>query len=120
MKNEKSASIIVRGANEMMTDEIERSLHDSLCVVKRTLESGSVVAGGGAVEMALSIYLDDQARKLDTNEQLAVAEFAEALTVIPKTLATNAAKDAIDLVSKLRVLHSKAQSGTGMSVVDRR
>lgn len=112
MKNEKSASIIVRGANEMMTDEIERSLHDSLCVVKRTLESGSVVAGGGAVEMALSIYLDDQARKLDTNEQLAVAEFAEALTVIPKTLATNAAKDAIDLVSKLRVLHSKAQSGT--------
>lgn len=52
----------------MMTDEIERSMHDSLCVVKRTLESGSIVAGGGAVEMALSIYLDDYSRKLETNE----------------------------------------------------
>lgn len=97
----------------MMTDEIERSIHDSLCVVKRTLESGSVVAGGGAVEMALSIHLEDFSRKLDTNEQIAVAEFAEALTVIPKTLASNAAKDAIDLVSKLRVLHAKAQSTQG-------
>lgn len=68
MKLEHSATIIVRGANEMMTDEIERSMHDSLCVVKRTLESGSIVAGGGAVEMALSIYLDDYSRKLETNE----------------------------------------------------
>ncbi|CAD8077720.1 unnamed protein product [Paramecium primaurelia] len=109
MKKEQSASIIVRGANEMMTDEIERSLHDSLCVVKRTLESGSVVAGGGAVEMALSIYLDDYSRKLDSNEQIAIAEFSEALTQIPKILATNAAKDSIDLISKLRVLHSKSQ-----------
>jgi len=51
-----------------MCDEIERSVHDSLCVVKRTLESGSVVAGGGAVEMALNIYLDDYARKLESND----------------------------------------------------
>ncbi|KAM3131875.1 hypothetical protein pb186bvf_015996 [Paramecium bursaria] len=108
-RKENSATIIVRGANEMMTDEIERSVHDSLCVVKRTLESGSVVAGGGAVEMALNIYLEDQSRKVESNEQIAIAEFAEALTIIPKTLASNAAKDANDLVSKLRVLHSKAQ-----------
>lgn len=46
----------------MMCDEIDRSVHDALCVVKRTLESGSVVAGGGAVEMALSIHLEDYAR----------------------------------------------------------
>ena len=68
MKKEHSASIILRGANEMMTDEIERSIHDALCVVKRALESGSVVAGGGAVEMALSIYLDDYSRKLESTE----------------------------------------------------
>lgn len=68
LKKERAASIILRGANEMMCDEIERSVHDSLCVVRRTLESGSVVAGGGAVEMALSIHLDDYARKLDSNE----------------------------------------------------
>ena len=109
LKNERVASIIVRGANEMMCDEIERSIHDALCVVKRTLESGSVVAGGGAVEIALNIHLEDFAKTLETNEQIAVSEFAEALTIIPKVLATNAAQDANELVSKLKVLHSKAQ-----------
>ena len=115
-KNQRCASIIVRGANEMMCDEIERyqiiiiirSIHDSLCVVNRTLESGSVVAGGGAVEMALNIHLEDFARSLESKEQIAVSEFAEALTIIPKILATNAAQDANELVSKLRVLHAKS------------
>jgi len=68
LKNERAASIIVRGANEMMCDEIERSIHDAICVVKRTLESGSVVAGGGAVEMALSVHLDDYAKTLESKE----------------------------------------------------
>ena len=102
-------TIIVRGANEFFLDEIERSIHDSLCVVKRVLESNSLVAGGGSVEVALSIYLDDFARTLSTREQLAIAEFSEALLIIPKTLAMNAAKDATDLLSKLRVLHNAAQ-----------
>ena len=99
----------MRGANEFFLDEIERSIHDSLCVVKRVLESNSLVAGGGAVEVALSIYLDDFARTLGTKEQLAIAEFSEALLVIPKTLAMNAAKDATDLIAKLRVFHNAAQ-----------
>ncbi len=60
-------------------DEIERSVHDSISIVKRVLESNSVVAGGGAVEVALSVYLDDFARTLGSREQLAVAEFSEAL-----------------------------------------
>ena len=98
----------MRGANEYFLDEIERSLHDSLCVIKRVLESNSLVAGGGAVEVALSIFLDDYARTLDTREQLAIAEFSEALLVIPKTLAINAAKDATDLIAKLRVFHNAA------------
>ena len=54
-----SASVILRGANDFMCDEMERSLHDALCVVKRVLESKSVVPGGGAVEAALSIYLEN-------------------------------------------------------------
>lgn len=62
------ASIIIRGANEMMCDEVERSLHDSLCVIKRTLESGYIVAGGGAVEVALGIKLEDYARSLASKE----------------------------------------------------
>jgi T-complex protein 1 subunit alpha len=59
-----SSSIILRGANDYMLDEMERSLHDSLCVIKRTLESGSIVPGGGAVETALSIYLENFATTL--------------------------------------------------------
>ena len=51
-------TIIIRGANDFFLDEIERSIHDSLCVVKRVIESNSVVPGGGAVEVGLSIYLD--------------------------------------------------------------
>lgn len=99
----------MRGANDFFLDEIERSLHDSLCVIKRVLESNNVVAGGGAVEVALSIFLDDYARTLGSREQLAIAEFSEALLVIPKTLAINAAKDATDLIAKLRVFHNASQ-----------
>jgi T-complex protein 1 subunit alpha len=91
-----------------MLDEMERSLHDSLCVVKRTLESNSVVPGGGAVESALSIYLENFATSLGSREQLAIAEFANALLVIPKTLAVNAAKDSTELVAKLRAYHNTA------------
>lgn len=59
-----SASIILRGANDFMCDEMERSIHDALCVVKRVLESKSVVPGGGAVEAALSIYLENYATSM--------------------------------------------------------
>ena len=108
-KKSSACSIIVRGANEYMLDEVERSLHDSICVAKRTLESGRVVAGGGAVEVALSVYLESIAPTYDCKEQIAIHEFSEALTIIPKILSTNAAKDATELISKLRVLHSASQ-----------
>ncbi|KAM9960104.1 hypothetical protein ACTFIW_009229 [Dictyostelium discoideum] len=108
--NKKSASIILRGANELMLDEMERSIHDSLCIVKRTLESGTVVPGGGAVESALSIYLDNIAATMGSRKQLAISEFAESLLVVPKQLAVNAALDASDLVSKLKAYHHAAQT----------
>ncbi|KZS98957.1 T-complex protein 1 [Sistotremastrum niveocremeum HHB9708] len=107
-----SSSIILRGANDYMLDEMERALHDTLSVIKRTLESGTVVAGGGAVETALSIYLENFATTLGSREQLAIAEFANALLIIPKTLAVNAAKDATDLVAKLRSYHNAGQNAS--------
>lgn len=103
-------TILLRGPNYYMLDEIERSLHDSLCVVKRVLESKRVVAGGGAVEAALSVYLEHVAETMASREQLAIAEFAQALLVIPKTLALNGAHDATDLVAQLRGFHNAAQS----------
>lgn len=105
-----SSSIILRGSNDYQLDEMERSIHDSLSVVKRTLESGYVVPGGGAVEAALNIYLENFATSVGSREQLAIAEFANALLIIPKTLAVNAAKDSSELVAKLRAYHAASQS----------
>jgi T-complex protein 1 subunit alpha len=68
MKETRAQTIILRGANDYFLEEIERSIHDSLCVVKRVLESKTLVAGGGAVEVALSIFLDDYARTLESRE----------------------------------------------------
>ncbi|KAF9892541.1 hypothetical protein FE257_001650 [Aspergillus nanangensis] len=105
-----SASIILRGANEFSLDEMERSVHDSLCAVKRTLESGSIVPGGGAVETALHIYLEEFAVTVGSREQLAIGEFAQSLLTVPKTLAVNAAKDSSELVAQLRGRHSRSQT----------
>merc|ERR1712179_797969 len=105
-----ASSIILRGPNDFYCDEMERSVHDALCVVKRVLESKSVVVGGGCVEAALSIYLENFATSLSSREQLAIADFAKSLLVIPKTLAVNAAKDASDLVAKLRAYHNSSQT----------
>ncbi|KAK8118873.1 T-complex protein 1 subunit alpha [Apiospora kogelbergensis] len=108
-KTHSSASILLRGPNDFTLDEMERSVHDSLCAVKRTLESGSIVPGGGAVETALHIYLEEYAGTVGSREQLAIGEFAQALLVIPKTLAVNAAKDASELVAQLRSRHAISQ-----------
>lgn len=108
-KSFSSASIILRGPNDYQLDEMERSVHDSLCAVKRTLESGSIVPGGAAVETALHIYLEEFAGTVGSREQLAIAEFAQSLLVIPKTLAVNAAKDASELVAQLRGRHALSQ-----------
>lgn len=109
-KAHSASSIILRGANDYMCDEMERSIHDAMCVVKRVLESKSVVPGGGAVEAALSIYLENFATSLGSREQLAIAEFAHSLLVIPKQLAVNAAQDSTELVAKLRAYHNMAQT----------
>merc|ERR1712048_1075619 len=105
----KAQTIVLRGVNWYMLEELERSIHDALCVIKRVLESGRVVPGGGAVEAALSVYLEHIAEQMSSREQLAIAEFAQALLVIPKTLAINGGFDAADLVSKLRGYHALSQ-----------
>merc|ERR1719198_1015948 len=109
-KTQRACSVLLRGANMHMLEEVERSLHDALCAIKRALESASVVPGGGCVESALSIYLENFATSLGSREQLAIAEFANAMLVIPKQLSVNAAADASDMVAKLRASHNAAQT----------
>lgn len=108
-KASSSASIVLRGSNEYQLDEMERSVHDCLSAVKRTLESGAVVPGGGAVETALHIYLEEFALTTSSREQLAIGEFSQSLLVVPKTLAVNAALDSSELLAQLRLRHALSQ-----------
>jgi T-complex protein 1 subunit alpha len=110
-----AATLLLRGANEYLLEEMDRALHDALSVVKRMLESPTLVAGGGAVEAALSVYLEQYSCQLATREQLAIQEFAEALLIIPKTLAVNAAQDSSELVAQLRARRAQSQSTPGAS-----
>lgn len=112
-----AASIILRGPNDFYCDEMERSVHDALCVVKRVMESSSLVCGGGTVEAALSVYLESFATSLSSREQLAIGAFAQSLLVIPSTLSVNAAKDGTDLVPKLRAYHHSSQTKTEHSAL---
>ena len=104
-----AASIILRGSNDYHLDEMERSVHDSLSAVKRTLESGSIVPGGGAVETALHIYLEEFAGTVGSREQLAIGAFAASLLTVPTTLLNNAALDSSELVAQLRSRHALSQ-----------
>lgn len=108
-KARSAASVILRGANDFYCDEMERSVHDALCVVKRVLEGRQLVPGGGAVEAALNIYLENYATSLASREQMAIAEFARALLCVPKQLAVNAALDSTELVAQLRARHNASQ-----------
>jgi T-complex protein 1 subunit alpha len=118
VKGGKACTIVLRGANEFMLDEMDRALHDSLCVIKRILESNSLVAGGGAVETAVAMHLEGVATAMSSREQLAVAQYAEALMVIPRVLSVNAAKDATELVSVLKSYHYTAQHPPSSGAVD--
>ena len=66
MRRDTCCTLLLRGPNDFMLEEIDRSMHDAICVMKRTLESGYVVPGGGACEIALCIALDDFAKSLHT------------------------------------------------------
>lgn len=104
----KAVTLLVRGSTKHVVDEIERAIEDAIGVVSATIEDGKVVAGGGAPEIEMSKKLKDYAESISGREQLAVTAFAEALEVVPKTLAENAGLDSIDSLVDLRAAHEKS------------
>ncbi|MEX2684190.1 MAG: thermosome subunit beta [Candidatus Sigynarchaeota archaeon] len=117
-KNPKSVVIMVRGGSDQIADENERSLHDGLCVVKDVVVENAVVVGGGAVEMEIAMGLRSFAETMSGREQLAVKAFADAIEIIPKTLAENAGLDQIDILMKLRSAHGSGKANVGVSVLN--
>ncbi len=110
----KSVTLVLRGGTEHVVDEVERAVDDSLGVVRTTLADGHVVPGGGAPETELALELRDFADSVGGREQLAVEAFADALEVIPRTLAENAGLDPIDSLVDLRARHDGGEFGAGL------
>ncbi len=120
-KNPKAVSILIRGGTEHVVDEVERALHDALKVVAVAIEDGYAVPGGGAPEIELALRLRDYGQTVGGREQLAIEAFAEALEVIPWTLAENAGMDAIDVVIELKNAHNKKNGKAfGVNVLENR
>jgi T-complex protein 1 subunit eta len=102
----KTATMILRGGAEQFIDEVERSLHDAIMIVRRAVKNDSVVAGGGAIEMILSRTLRDYSRTVPGKEQLIISAYAKAFEVIPRQLCENAGFDATNILNKLRQKHA--------------
>jgi len=112
-KDPKSVVILIRGGSELIVDEVERAIHDALCVIRDVVEDQKLVGGGGAPEVETAIQLRKYASTLGGREQLAVEIFADSLDIIPKTLAENAGLDQIDTLMKLRASHQKGNKFAG-------
>jgi thermosome len=108
-KDPRSVAIIIRAGLERMVDEAERAMTDALSVVSDVIETNKIVAGGGAVEVEVAKELRDYATNVGGREQLAIEAFANAIEVIPKTLAENAGLEPIDILVDLRSAHEKPE-----------
>jgi thermosome len=107
-KDPRSVAIIIRAGLERMVDEAERAMTDALSVVSDVIENNKIVAGGGAVEVEVAKELRNYATDVGGREQLAIETFADAIEIIPKTLAENAGLEPIDVLVELRAAHGKA------------
>jgi thermosome len=115
-KHPKSVTILIRGGSQRVVDEAERSIHDALMVTKDVLEKPFIVAGGGSPEAYVAGRLREWTSTLSGREQLAAEKFADALEVIPITLAENAGMDPIDTTTDLRAKQSKGSKWMGIDV----
>lgn len=112
----KTVSILVRGSNQLVLEEAERSLHDALCVVRALVKKRFLVPGGASVEMEVSQKLQAYSRDIYGNDSYCVRHFGEALELVPYTLAENAGLDPIGFVTELRNRHIQGNKFDGLNI----
>ncbi|UJR09951.1 hypothetical protein I4U23_014174 [Adineta vaga] len=112
----KTTTMILRGGAEQFIDEVERSLHDAIMIVRRAVKNDAIVAGGGAIEMALSRSLRDYSRTVPGKEQMIIAAYAKAFEIIPRQLCENAGFDATNILNKLRQKHAENNIWYGVDI----
>jgi thermosome len=115
-KNPKAVSILLRGGTEHVVDELERSLEDSVSVVSVAIEDGKYITGGGSTAMEIALGLRDFASTIGGREQIAIESYADAIEVVPRTLAENAGLDPIDTLIDMRKEHRKGHRNAGINV----
>merc|ERR1719431_2250189 len=113
-----SCTIILRGGAEQFMEETERSLHDSIMIVRRAMKNDSIVAGGGAIDMELSKYLRNHSRTVAGKEQLIIGAMAKAFEVIARQLCDNAGFDATNILNKLRQKHAGDGTWYGVDILN--
>ena len=113
-RHPQSVTLLIRGGSQRVIDEVDRSIHDSMMVVKDVIEKPQIVAGGGAPESYAASQLKDWADSFDGREQLAIKKYAEALETIPLTIAENAGMDPIDTMANLRARQNQGRRWTGI------
>jgi len=109
-------TLLLRGSTDHVVDELERGVTDALDVVAATVSNGQVLGGGGAPEVEVAARLRNFADGVEGREQLAVEAFADALEIIPRTLANNAGLDSIDTLVDLRAAHEDGEVSAGLNV----
>jgi len=119
-RNPQSVTLLIRGGSQRVVDEADRSIHDSLMVVKDVIEKPAIVAGGGAPEAFLASNLKEWADSFDGRQQLAIKKFAESLEVIPQTIAENAGMDPIDTMVTLRAKQNDGKKWSGINAKDQK
>ncbi|MEM4703292.1 MAG: thermosome subunit alpha [Candidatus Pacearchaeota archaeon] len=114
--NPKALTILIRGGTEHVIDEFERAIKDGIGGVSVALEKGLIVAGGGATEMEIAKKIREFSHTISGREQLAINAFADALEIIPRTIAENAGLDPIDILTELKSRHDKGETFAGLDV----
>jgi T-complex protein 1 subunit beta len=113
-----ACTIVLRGANENLLDEAERSMHDALCVLSQTVANKGVLLGGGNPEIAMAKRVDAVASRTAGKMAIAIEAFGRALRKIPTIICDNAGMDAADVITKLRAAIGKdANSRFGVDVM---
>lgn len=115
-KNPRVVSIVIHGGADHIVEETDRAVYDAVRVVQASIEDGQVVAGGSAPEVEIAMQLRNYASTLSGREQLAVIAFAEAIEIIPKTLAENSGLDPMDSLVGLRTAHESGNKTIGLQI----
>ena len=106
--NNDASSLIICAPTEEVANEIRRAMDDAMGVVWVAKNDGKIVPGGSAPQVEMAHHLRNYAASVGGRESLAVAAFAEALEIVPRTLAENAGLSPIDTLMELRKAHSNS------------